>query len=348
MKQKRWVGPLVLAIAGLYLLLRSVTRSDEEPRPGRLTPLTERTIELGRVAEGADVELQVLLLNEGDLPVRVRRLHTTCGCTIARADKTTVVGGDTLELQVNVDTRSLGPQSADVLLDLDGSSATLVAARVSFVVAPPMESLPRSPHVEWRASTPAEDQLFGIEFYLHEGEIPALLTSEVDRPGIVTRWDATSSRATLWLKPDFALLDRGSYYAVVSLAFEDPRLDLKKAVLLNVDGARVTLHPTALVACATEVERRFTVRGRLDWDGASVDPLSVEPFRFEAQIEARTSEPGPEFELDLLLPRAPSLSQRVELRLVTHRGAFIAPLLIPAAFSGDPAKLGGQLAPAQR
>ncbi len=113
-------------------------------------------------------------------------------------------------------------------------------------------------------------------------------------------------------------------------------------------AVRFALHPAALVACATEVERRFNVRGRLDWDGASVDPLSVEPYRFEAQIEVRSSEPGPGFELDLLLPRAPSLSQRVELRLVTQRGVFIAPLLIPAEFSGDPAKLGGQLAPAQR
>ncbi len=344
-KRSGWVGPALVVVVGLLLLYRKESPPHGLPREGQLVPITQREFKLGGLAEGEEVELQVILLNEGDLPVRVRRLHTTCGCTIASADKTIVAGGESIELRVRVDTRVRGSQSADVLLDVEGSKASLLAARVSFEVAAALEVLPRLPHVVWDSTRASEAQSFPIEFTVPEGELSTLLSCEFDRPGIGTRWDVGARRGTLWLTPDFAVLARGVYYTHVSLEFKEARLNLRQSVMLSVDATRASLTPTVLLASPADVDGRAIARGRLDWDGESAMPSSAVALDFDAQVDVRSRTDGSGFELELLLPEAPTRSLRGEVRIITEKGPFIAPVLIPADFGRDPSLAGGQLVP---
>lgn len=92
------------------------TRADDgqSPRRAQRRPGTNETgtqyvkatperLEMGEIPVHESVTKSVTLLNEGDRPMTIRNVHTSCGCTVANVDSGTVLEpGEEFEMQVSM------------------------------------------------------------------------------------------------------------------------------------------------------------------------------------------------------------------------------------------------------
>lgn len=67
--------------------------------------LGPKVVDLGRVLEGSVVEESIRFVNTGDKPVKIKRVRTSCGCTVAHIDKMEYAPGDTAEVFFSLNTR---------------------------------------------------------------------------------------------------------------------------------------------------------------------------------------------------------------------------------------------------
>lgn len=71
--------------------------------------LEATTLELGEVPNGVIAEREVRVRNDGDSPLIVESVVTTCGCTTAVLDPTTVAPGGAAALRIAFDSGAHGP-----------------------------------------------------------------------------------------------------------------------------------------------------------------------------------------------------------------------------------------------
>lgn len=96
--------------------------------------MEEREMDFGRVETGKRVTAKFRLLNEGKRDLLLRKVETSCGCTVVETGKRMVHPGETTEVTVVLDTRDLSgyqrkrvtlytndPEVATVVLVLRGT-----------------------------------------------------------------------------------------------------------------------------------------------------------------------------------------------------------------------------------
>ncbi|MBK8909193.1 MAG: DUF1573 domain-containing protein [Rhodospirillales bacterium] len=71
--------------------------------------LEEMTLALGDVPNGKIVEREVTVRNEGDAPLVVERITTSCGCTTAALEPMTIAPGASGVLTIAFDSGAHGP-----------------------------------------------------------------------------------------------------------------------------------------------------------------------------------------------------------------------------------------------
>lgn len=70
----------------------------------------ENLLQLGEVVNGVVVERDVTVRNEGDAPLVVEQVLTTCGCTTAALEPMTLAPGETGNLHIAFDSGAHGPE----------------------------------------------------------------------------------------------------------------------------------------------------------------------------------------------------------------------------------------------
>ena len=95
------LGLLVLALAGGYGYLRSGV-----PEPPRLE-VTPAVIDFGEIPPTEKAVVEYTVKNTGGSPLEILRVSTSCGCTTAEVEKTTLLPGETTALHVTFDPQAM-------------------------------------------------------------------------------------------------------------------------------------------------------------------------------------------------------------------------------------------------
>lgn len=84
---------------------------------GPLLRISTREVDFGQVEQFKTVDHQVTLGNEGDLPLRIKKVESSCGCTVAVPSDSIVLPGREVTLDVSYSSKdSSGPQEKRIVL----------------------------------------------------------------------------------------------------------------------------------------------------------------------------------------------------------------------------------------
>ncbi len=84
---------------------------------GPLLSISAREVDFGQIEQFQTVDRQITLGNEGDLPLRIIKVESSCGCTVAVPSDSVVLPGRETKLDVAFSSKdSSGPQEKRVVL----------------------------------------------------------------------------------------------------------------------------------------------------------------------------------------------------------------------------------------
>jgi hypothetical protein len=99
----------------------------EAPRIGLETNL----LELGQIPNGEIADVDIIVSNDGDSPLVIESVTTTCGCTTARLNPMTIAPGGTGTLDISFDSGAHGPDlRGEIMRQVIVTSNDLVQPKV--------------------------------------------------------------------------------------------------------------------------------------------------------------------------------------------------------------------------
>ncbi len=106
--------------------------------------------DFGAVPQGKIVEHVFTVKNQGNAPLRIRQIRTTCGCTVGNVTKRTIPPGETSALSIRFDTKGRqGPQSKSVFVrSNDPKQPTLTCKVVGSILKAGLSVEPASLHFQ--------------------------------------------------------------------------------------------------------------------------------------------------------------------------------------------------------
>lgn len=122
---KRPITPILLAVLATLLVAAVAAGADGKPKAVPVAPIKEFDV----VAKGEVVKHSFEIRNEGDAPLEVTDVRPSCGCTVARYDRT-IAPGETGMVHVTLKTDNFaGPISKSIAVftnDFDNPKLQLV------------------------------------------------------------------------------------------------------------------------------------------------------------------------------------------------------------------------------
>jgi len=94
---------ILLLLVGLFAL--GVNAQDQTAK----IEFKEETIDYGEIEKGSDGVRVFEFTNNGDVPLVISNVKSSCGCTIPKKPDAPILPGDTGEIQVKYDTNRVGP-----------------------------------------------------------------------------------------------------------------------------------------------------------------------------------------------------------------------------------------------
>ena len=91
----------IIALAGLFLLGTAVAAAGKEAR----AKFKEETWDFGKIKQGEMLAHEFVFVNEGDAPLVIERVSTSCGCTAALASEDKIPPGKEGRIKASFDTR---------------------------------------------------------------------------------------------------------------------------------------------------------------------------------------------------------------------------------------------------
>ena len=103
----------------------------------------EKVKDMGTVAQGAVVDIDFVISNEGTEALQIKAVRPTCGCTVADYDKEIPAGGRGA-VKAKLDTKDFsGPISKSILIMTNDPTEPTVSVVIKADVQPIVEVLPR-------------------------------------------------------------------------------------------------------------------------------------------------------------------------------------------------------------
>ncbi len=99
----------------LLLLLALALLAACAPSAPRISPAVTE-LDLGDVPNGQIISRDITLRNDGEAPLIVDSLSTSCGCTTAALDAMQIAPGESAELHITFDSGAHGPDLVGPLL----------------------------------------------------------------------------------------------------------------------------------------------------------------------------------------------------------------------------------------
>jgi len=106
-----------LVVVSVVLLGLSVSFGEPLAAKGPLLRLSERVIDFGRVEQMDQLTKHIYLRNEGDAPLRILKIESSCGCAVGLASDSTVAPGQEVKFTVTFSTKEYsGPQEKKITI----------------------------------------------------------------------------------------------------------------------------------------------------------------------------------------------------------------------------------------
>lgn len=123
------------AFLALALSLAGQTGAAKQPK----IKFKETAFDFGKVKQGVALSHEFVFNNEGEAPLKIRNISTTCGCMAALVSKDTVAPGKEGKISVKFDTRGYGGQVAKQVFVESNDPAdpqTMLEVKVDIEVPP--------------------------------------------------------------------------------------------------------------------------------------------------------------------------------------------------------------------
>jgi len=124
---KRTVNAILILILSVGLF--NATSSKVESKTGKVAIISFETevIDYGTIEQHSDGTRLFTFTNEGDAPLLITNVKTSCGCTVPSYSKAPILPGKTGELNIKYDTKRLGAftKTITVISNAEGGNKIL-------------------------------------------------------------------------------------------------------------------------------------------------------------------------------------------------------------------------------
>lgn len=90
----------ILSLVAVFFIALTVNAQDFK--------FEEETINYGKITQGSEGKRVFKFTNIGDAPLIIKRIQSTCGCTVPKKPEEPIMPGKTGEIEVSYDTKRLG------------------------------------------------------------------------------------------------------------------------------------------------------------------------------------------------------------------------------------------------
>ncbi len=143
---------LAFAIGGL-----NAQQSEEEQKVGKgpVIEFDKEVHDYGTIKKGADGSSEFTVKNTGDKPLVISRCKGSCGCTVPTCPKKPIAPGESAKIEVNYDTKRVGPINKSVRVSSNAENAPNKTLRIKGKVKKKAKT-PTTP--EKQAGAPADEK----------------------------------------------------------------------------------------------------------------------------------------------------------------------------------------------
>jgi hypothetical protein len=130
-----------LFVSFLLLVLFSFNSYSQQSK-GPIIKFESQVYDYGTIYQGADGNCNFTFKNEGDEPLVLSNVRSSCGCTVPKWPKDPILPGQSSSIQVTYDTKRLGTISKQITVTSNASEATVMLNIKGNIIQKPNEILP--------------------------------------------------------------------------------------------------------------------------------------------------------------------------------------------------------------
>ena len=93
-------------------------------------------VDYGEIIKGSDGIRIFTFINSGDMPLKITKVYSSCGCTIPKKPEAPVAPGETGEIQVKYDTNRVGPIRKTITVNSNAAGTPIVSLKIKGTVQP--------------------------------------------------------------------------------------------------------------------------------------------------------------------------------------------------------------------
>jgi hypothetical protein len=136
MNRKKDVRLLTVALAGLVLVSASAAAAAAAAKPKIVFPVSEKNF--GKIKQGAEASYEFVFRNDGDAPLTIKNVETSCGCTAALVSDRKVPPGKSGKIKVVFNSLGYaGEVTKYVFVDSDDPATPRAQLKISAAVDVP-------------------------------------------------------------------------------------------------------------------------------------------------------------------------------------------------------------------
>ena len=105
---KRTLNTLVILVLAIGFFNATSTEFDKYDTKVAVLKFKTEVIDYGIVEQNSDGTRIFTFTNEGDAPLLITKVKTSCGCTVPSYSKAPIMPGDSGELEIKYNTKKLG------------------------------------------------------------------------------------------------------------------------------------------------------------------------------------------------------------------------------------------------
>ncbi|MBO6881500.1 DUF1573 domain-containing protein [Winogradskyella sp.] len=105
---KRTFNTIIILVLAIGLFNATSTEFDKYDTKVAVIKFKTEVIDYGTIEQHSDGTRTFTFTNEGDAPLLITKVKTSCGCTVPSYSKAPIMPGDSGELEIKYDTKKLG------------------------------------------------------------------------------------------------------------------------------------------------------------------------------------------------------------------------------------------------
>ena len=105
---KRTLNSLIILVLAIGFFNATATEFDKYDTKVAVIKFKTEVIDYGTVVQNSDGTRIFTFTNEGDAPLLITKVKTSCGCTVPSYSKAPIMPGDSGELEIKYNTKKLG------------------------------------------------------------------------------------------------------------------------------------------------------------------------------------------------------------------------------------------------